>query len=290
MTDPMPPIVSARWLAQHLASSAEASGTGREGGGGRVAVADVRWYLDGRSGREAFEAGHIADAVYIDLDRVLASPATAADGRHPLPPPEVFAAGLSEAGIGESDAVVAYDDLGGMAAGRLVWMLRILGLPAALLDGGLPAWDGPMTTGPATVSPVERPVRPWPADAIVDADGVAEAVAAGTIVVDARAPARFSGNEEPVDPRAGHIPGAVNLPFAANLDDGGRFKPPDQLAARFVKVGADGDSIVYCGSGVSACHNVLAMEHAGLDRPRLYVGSWSQWSSDPDRPAATGPS
>ncbi|MEM8924738.1 MAG: sulfurtransferase [Actinomycetota bacterium] len=277
----VPPIVSAEWLAGRLAE-----------GDARVRVVDVRWYLDGRSGREAYEAGHIEGAVFVDLDEVLAAPATAAEGRHPLPPPEVFTAGLSAAGIADHDITIAYDDLGGMVAGRLVWMLRILGLPGAVLDGGLPAWSGPLATGPGpgpTADATTREVRPWPADAMATADEVAAAVAAGVVVVDARAPERYRGDTEPVDPRAGHIPGAVNLPFATNLDDDGRFRPFDELADTYRRSGLDGDAIVYCGSGVSACHHAVAVEAATGARPRLYVGSWSQWSSDPDRPAATGP-
>lgn len=285
MTEPRPqqldPIVTASWLTQALKSGATADGQ-------RVVVADVRWYLDGRSGREAYDAGHIPGAVFVDLDEVLASPATPEHGRHPMPSPEVFARGLSRLGIGPDDAVVAYDDLGGTSAGRLVWMLRILGHPAALLDGGLPAWDGALDTEPAQPQPVTRPVIPWPAEAMVDADTVAAEARAGTVVVDARAADRFRGETEPVDPRAGHVPGAINLPFLANLDDEGRFRRPEELAQRFGAVEANGQAIMYCGSGVSACHNVLAMERAGLERPRLYVGSWSQWSSDPDRPVATG--
>lgn len=275
----VPPIVSADWLADQLAA-----------GDPRLRVVDVRWYLDGRSGRAAYEAGHIDGAMFVDLDEVLAAPATAADGRHPLPPPEVFAGGLSAAGIADHDITIAYDDLGGMVAGRLVWMLRILGLPGAVLDGGLPAWAGPLAEGPgATPRPTTRNVRTWPPDAMATADEVAATVAAGGLVVDARAPERYRGDTEPVDPRAGHIPGAVNLPFAANLDDDGRFRPLDELATTYGEAGIDADTILYCGSGVSACHHAVAVEAATGTRPRLYVGSWSQWSSDLDRPAATGP-
>lgn len=280
MTSPesgLPPIVDVTWLEARLAA------------GEPVVVADVRWYLDGRSGPDAFLASHIPGAVFIDMDTVLASHGAPTDGRHPMPSPETFAAGLAAAGIGPDTPVVAYDDLGGMVAGRLVWMLRIVGAPAALLDGGLASWPGPLATGPEPApTPVGCPVRPWPADAMATEDEVVAHVAAGGVVADSRAPERYRGETEPVDPRAGHIPGAVNLPFGANLTAEGRFRPAAELAARFEAVGADGDAIFYCGSGVSACNNVLAVEASGRGRPRLYVGSWSAWSSNTDRPAATG--
>jgi thiosulfate/3-mercaptopyruvate sulfurtransferase len=251
-------------------------------------LCDVRWYLDGRSGRGAYEAGHLPGAVFVDLDRDLTAPPSTTQGRHPLPTAEAFAAALGALGVGPDDAVVAYDDSGGMSAGRLVWMLRVLGQPAALLDGGIGAWDGPLEAGSATRPPVECPVRPWPDGAFAGIEEVA-AAAAGGIVLDARAPERYRGEVEPVDPRAGHVPGARNAPFAANLGDGGRFRSPDDLRAHYEElgVGEAAGVVAYCGSGVSACHDLLAMEHAGLGRGRLYVGSWSQWSAT-GRPAATG--
>jgi thiosulfate/3-mercaptopyruvate sulfurtransferase len=156
--DQLPPIITTTWLTERLAD---------------VTVADVRWYLDGRNGLQAFRAGHLPGAVFIDLDQVLAAPAAPEAGRHPLPDPEVFGLGLAEAGIAIHDPVVAYDDQGGMAAGRLVWMLRILGLPAALLDGGLEAWDGELVTGFEQTPTVERPVMPWPESALATADPTA---------------------------------------------------------------------------------------------------------------------
>ncbi|MCP5026443.1 MAG: sulfurtransferase [Actinomycetia bacterium] len=251
-----------------------------------LVIADVRWYLDGRDGRAAFEQAHIPGAVWIDLDAWVASPASPEQGRHPMPTAEVFARGAGAVGIGDDTMVVAYDDLGGLVAGRLVWMLRILGHRAHLLDGGLQAWPG--STEQGSDSPTPRPftAKPWPPDSFVDIDEVAAAHAAGTVVVDSRAPERYRGESEPVDPRAGHIPGALNLPFPENMVDG-RFRPAGELRTRFSEAGITGDSIFYCGSGVSACHNILAAEAAGLERPRLYPGSWSQWSSDPGRPAAT---
>lgn len=279
----LPPIVSAQWLADRLASPSERP----------IKVVDVRWYLDGRSGPDGYAAGHLPGAIFIDLDKVMAAPASPAEGRHPMPTPSVFAEGMAEIGIGDDDPVVAYDDLGGTTSGRLVWMLRILGLPAAMLDGGLQGWDGELETGAPTAHSGPRPQRrtvPWPPEAMADADAVVAHIEAGGVVVDSRAPERYRGDTEPVDPRAGHIPGAVNLLFMENLGSDGRFKSPKELIARFDAVGADESAIFYCGSGVSACHNILAMEATGRPRPRLYPGSWSQWSSDDSRPAATGES
>ncbi|MDH3682066.1 MAG: sulfurtransferase [Acidimicrobiia bacterium] len=275
----LPPIVSADWLANRLAEP---------GPEGSIVLADVRSYLDGRDGHAAYLEAHLPGAVFVDLDGVLAAPASPAEGRHPMPTPETFADGLGAAGIGADDPVVAYDDLGGMIAGRLVWMLRILGRPAALLDGGITAWPGPTEPGAVSRPPVERPVTPWPAEAIVSIDQVDAHLAAGRLLVDSRAPERYRGETEPIDPRAGHIPGAVNAPFADNLGEGKRFRSPEDLRRRFDELGANGDTVFYCGSGVSACNNVLAMEAAGHPRPRVFVGSWSQWSNDPDRPARSG--
>ena len=278
-TNGLPPIVSAEWLTDRLA---------QPGDEGPIVVVDVRSYLDGRDGHEAYLADHLPGAVFVELDGVLAASATATDGRHPMPSPEVFAGGLGAAGIGADDAVVAYDDLGGMIAGRLVWMLRILGAPAALLDGGITAWAGATEAGEVTRAPVERVATPWPQAAMASIEDVEARLADGGLVVDSRAAERYRGETEPVDPRAGHIPGAVNAPFAGNLDGDQRFRPVAELAARFEALGADEETIFYCGSGVSACNNVLAMEAAGLAMARVYVGSWSQWSNDAVRVAATG--
>jgi len=294
MTDLLPAIVSPQWLEAQLSPTDNSGpGPGAEGNPATATlkVVDVRSYLDGRSGHEAYLAGHIPGAVFVELGQVLAAQAEPALGRHPLPTPEVFAAGLGQAGIADDDHVVAYDDLGGMTAGRLVWMLRVLGRSAALLDGGLPAWPGPLEAGSTGAVAATRTVQAWPEHELADADEVVAAIADGGVVIDARAPERFRGEQEPIDSRAGHVPGAINLPFAANLGPDGRFLPTDDLGRRFAPVAAvaeQADAIVYCGSGVSACHNILAMEAAGLPRPRLFVGSWSQWSSDPSRPVATG--
>ncbi|MEV6601292.1 sulfurtransferase [Actinoplanes sp. NPDC051346] len=265
------PVVDLQWVRER---------------GDRVVLADVRWYLDGRSGRAAFVGGHLPGAVFVDLDRWLARPASPAEGRHPLPDPEVFAEGMAVAGIGDEDIVVGYDDAGGVVAARLVWMLRATGHDAALLDGGLSAYEGPLVSGTTARTRAVFTPRPWPGDRLADLEAVVDGDA---VVLDARERARFLGDLEPVDPRAGHIPGARNLPCRENVDDSGRFLPVPELRKRFASVGVgDGSSVVsYCGSGVTACHNLLAMEHAGLGVGRLYPGSWSQYSAT-DRPAATG--
>jgi thiosulfate/3-mercaptopyruvate sulfurtransferase len=259
--------------------------------GGSVVVADVRWYLDGRDGRAAYEAGHIPGAVFVDLDADLSAPGDPTQGRHPLPSPEQFAAAMGRLGIGTDHVVVAYDDSGGGTAGRLVWMLRVTGHAAALLDGGLRAWTGALETGPgATRSPATFDARPWSADALATADETAAAASAGA-VLDARSSERFRGDSEAIDSRPGHIPGARSAPWAANLDAAtGRFLPAAALRHRFEALGvrAGEPLVAYCGSGVSACANLVALERAGFAGARLYVASWSGWSSDPDRPAATG--
>jgi thiosulfate/3-mercaptopyruvate sulfurtransferase len=271
------PLVDPAWVADHL---------------DRAVLADVRWYLDGRSGRDAYRDGHLPGAVWIDLDTVLADAPSIRGGRHPLPAPDVFAARLAAAGIGDTDTVVAYDDSGGMSAGRLVWLLRSVGLPAALLDGGLAAWPGPLRTGDEERPAASFSPRPWPHDRLASIDEVSSIVAGRRTValVDARSPDRYRGETEPLDPRAGHIPGAINLPYGDNLDAEGRFLPVEQLRALFNSAGIeDGTEVVaYCGSGVSACVDLLALEAAGLGGGRLYPGSWSQWSADRGRPAATG--
>jgi thiosulfate/3-mercaptopyruvate sulfurtransferase len=270
----LPPIVDARWLRARRHD---------------VVVCDVRWYLDGRSGHAEYAAGHLPGAVFIDLDRWLAAPASPGAGRHPLPQPEAFAEGMRRAGIANGATVIAYDDTGGGIAARLVWLLRACGERAALLDGGLTTWREPLSRVAAVITHSSFTIDAWPADRLADADQVAAAIADGEVVIDARAAERYQGRIEPVDPRAGHIPGAVNLPFAGNLAPSGHFLDPGGLRDRYqqVGVGARHGTIVYCGSGVTACHDLLAIEHAGLPAARLYPGSWSQWSADPERPVAT---
>lgn len=275
----IPPVVDQAFLAAHP----------------DAVLVDVRWYLDGRSGRDAWLSGHLPGAVFVDLNTALAAPPSAEAGRHPLPEPEQFAAALGGLGIGDDDTVIAYDDAGGSSAGRLVWLLRTVGVSAALLNGGIASWEGPLEKGEVTRDAVAFAARPWDAAALATIDDAATALH----VVDARAGARYRGETEPVDARAGHIPGAINLPFSGNLDAEQRFLAPAVLRQRFAQAGISDAStvVVYCGSGVTACHDPLALEYAGLGRARLYPGSWSQYAattrlqatgSEPgERPSAT---
>jgi thiosulfate/3-mercaptopyruvate sulfurtransferase len=286
-----------------------------EGHHDAVVLADCRWYIDGRSGRDAYEAGHVPGAVFVDLDTALTrhvDPAVA--GRHPMADPEAFAAAMGALGIGDDATVVAYDDAGGVIAARLVWMLRVTGHDAALLDGGLGAWRGDLATGPEAREPTNFTARDWPARRLATIDEVAAISAAASaaasvsagdlaaaipgerpaplaapaaVLVDARQRERFEGEPDGVDPRAGHIPGALSVPCRENLDADGRLLPVEQLRARF-DFGPATEVISSCGSGVTACHNLLAMEQAGLGTGRLFPGSWSQWSRDPARPVQTG--
>lgn len=256
-----------------------------------LVVADVRWYLDGRDGRAAYEAGHLPGAVWVDLDAALAAHGLApTEGRHPLPDPDAFAASMNALGIGDDTVVVAYDDTGGMTAGRLVVMLRMLGCDAGLLDGGLGAWDGPVETGWVAPTPATFTSRSWPTERLATADEVAAHPGAGGVLIDARARERFTGEVAVVDPRPGHVPGARNAPWTSVLGADGRLRPVDELRAHFAALGIDArrEVIASCGSGVSACMNLVALEHAGLAPARLYVASWSGWAADPDRPAALG--
>ncbi|MGI9017072.1 MAG: sulfurtransferase [Euzebya sp.] len=246
--------------------------------------------LDPAAAQEAFAAGHLPQARLVDRDTLTAAPPQPGTGRHPLPSRAAFAAVLGAAGIGVHDTVVAYDRENGASAARLVYLLRILGQPAAVLDGGIAGWDEELQTGPPpAVTAVAREPVQWPADMLVSADTVAAHLAQGGVVVDARASERYRGEVEPLDPVAGHIPGAVNVPYSDNLDSAGLFRSPPRLYQRYHPLNVDCDAIVYCGSGVTACHDLLAVEHAGLGLPRLYVGSWSEWCRDDARPRAVGP-
>ena len=270
-------LVDQAWLTGHL---------------GQVAVVDVRWSSSGGTAEAArsFEAGHIPGAVFVDVDRDLAGDPAGGHGRHPLPSPDVFAATLDALGIGDGVPVVAYDDAGGSLAARLWWMLDATGRQVALLDGGLGGWSGPIEMGPGTPrAPVSVAPRPWPAGRIADADDVAAALRTGATVIDARAPERYRGEVEPIDPVAGHIPGARNLPWMDNLGDDGRFHTPDALREFYRTLDVGVDAVVHCGSGVTACHDLFAMRLAGLGDARLYAGSWSDWVHDPSRPVAAGP-
>ena len=251
-------------------------------------LADVRSYLDGRSGRDAYDQGHLPGAVFVDLDEQLAAHADpSAGGRHPLPEPEAFARDMAQLGIGDDDMVIAYDDAGGVMAARLVWMLRATGHQAALLDGGIQAYDGPLETDtpPRAPARLHRDARGRPSASPRSRTPPTPA----NVVIDARQRERYLGGPDTLDPRFGHIPGARSVPCRENLAADGRFLPVEELRAKLAEVGITGDEPVvsYCGSGVTACHNLLAIEHAGLGTGRLFPGSWSQWSRDPDRPIET---
>lgn len=277
---PVPVAVSADWLNEH------------QGLGASLVVADVRWYLDDRSGHAAYLAGHLPDAVFVDMDTDLAGPASADGGRHPLPGPETFAATLGDLGIGDDTTVVAYDDSGGSTAARLVWMLRVLGSPAALLDGGIQAWTGPLETGQVTLRTRHRTPVPWPSDRVADTDTVRERLGdPAHVLLDARTRERYTGESPaPVDPHPGHIPGAHSVPWQRNLTDDGHLAPPEVLRERYDALGAGtaGSVTAYCGSGVTSCLDLLALEHAGVSGARLYPGSWGAWASAPDCPVETG--
>jgi thiosulfate/3-mercaptopyruvate sulfurtransferase len=252
-------------------------------------VCDVRFYLaDHAQGRREYEAGHLPDARFVDVHTELADPSITGRGRHPLPDVSEFRALLGRLGILPSTLVIAYDAAGGATAARLWWMLRSVGHSrVAVLDGGYPAWVAagqPITVDAPHVTPTDYPTLPdW--TGTVTADDVAEGVSYGATVIDSRAPERYRGDIEPIDPRAGHIPGARNIFHANNLDASGHFLPLPELIANFAGVGSR--PIVYCGSGVTACHNLLAMSLANINEARLYPGSWSEWSSDDTRPAST---
>lgn len=261
------------------------------GGADAPALLDVRWALGGPPGAEEYAAGHLPGAHYVDLDRELAAPPGAA-GRHPLPDPEVFGAALRRAGVRADRPVVVYDAGPATSAARAWWLLRWAGhRDVRVLDGGLAAWTaagGPLTTeAPADGG---GDFKPEPgALPTVDAAGAAELARTG-LLLDARAGERYRGEVEPVDPRAGHVPGAVSAPTTENLAADGRFRPAAELAARFRALGVEEASgvAVYCGSGVTAAHELLALAVAGHHGAALYPGSWSEWSADPANPAATG--
>lgn len=259
----------------------------------RPVVLDVRWRLAGPSPAELYATGHLPGAVAVDLDRDLAAPAgDRSRGRHPLPEPAALQAALRRWGIRDGGAVVAYDDADGTSAARAWWLLRWAGVPGVrVLDGGLAAWvaaGGTLTTEVPVVAAGDVEVRPGGMP-VLDAGGAA-AVAAGGVLLDARAEARYRGEVEPVDPVAGHIPGARSAPTGGNVEADGRFRAPEQLRDRFAALGVAPDRPVgaYCGSGVTAAQEVLALEVAGVSAA-LYPGSWSEWVADPTRPVATGP-
>ncbi len=247
---------------------------------------------DPAAGERAFLAGHIPGALYVHLERDLSGAKTGTNGRHPLPDFDTFAATAGRWAVAPGVQVVAYDNQGGPYAARAWWLLRWLGHGAvAVLDGGLKAWQaagGALASGPAEATALRPYPAQGPAMPTVDAAQL-QALLGRVLLLDARAGERFRGDAEPLDAVAGHIPGASNRFFKDNLLPDGRFKPAAQLRAEFDAYGDVSAGVVHqCGSGVTACHNLLAMAHAGLEGSRLYPGSWSEWCSDPARPVARG--
>lgn len=250
---------------------------------GEVVLCDIRWSLTNpQHGRAAYEDGHIPGAVFVDLDEDLSAP-PGTTGRHPLPPVDVFARTLGRLGITPSDEVIVYDDVRGAVASRMWWMLRSIGHERSrLLDGGYETWvdDGhPVQTGSSVPEPAAYPA-PKSFHGVVPLEKLS-----GKTLIDARAPDRYTGEREPVDPKAGHIPGALNLPHSESLSAKGTFRPPEELAQHFS--GIEGRAVVSCGSGVTACHAALAMVLAGREMPAVYIGSFSEWSRR-DMPVRTG--
>lgn len=280
------PLVSADWLAENMARKL-------------VVPVDVRWYLSGKRGVDEYRAGHIPGAFFVDLDKELASDPSSGPGRHPLPSAEAFRITLLNNGIGPRTLAVAYDDVGGAMAARFWWLMRYFGHPGGrVLDGGIQAWVAsgrtlePSEAGYDTAPP--SPLKPGGAR-VVDKTEVARLASldpSSAVILDARTRERYEGISEPVDARAGHIPGARSAPFVGNLvAPGGKFLPREQLAERYRALGAlDAKNVVvYCGSGVTACHDILALSVLGRDDVALYEGSWSDWAKDPTLPAAVGP-
>ncbi|HEV7622818.1 MAG TPA: sulfurtransferase [Amnibacterium sp.] len=255
----------------------------------RLVLLDVRWRLDAPDGRPAFREAHVPGAVFVDLETELAGTPSAAEGRHPLPDPGELQAAARRWGISDGDLVVAYDDLGGMSAARAWWLLEDAGVEVRLLDGGLEAWRAagrPLESGDRAPRPGSVVLMPGRLPVV---DGGALEPFDG-VLLDARAGERYRGEVEPIDRLAGHIPGAVSAPTTGNLGPDGRFLAPDELRRRFEALGVRARAPVatYCGSGVTAAHEVVALMRAGF-APALYPGSWSQWSNRPGAPVATGP-
>ncbi len=273
----MTPLITANQLEEIINS------------GENVLLCDCRFDLvDPQAGRKAYEEGHIPGAIYIDLDKDLSGEKSGVNGRHPLPSPEAWAKTKTRLGMDSKTLVVAYDKQGSVYASRLWWMLKATGHAAAqIMDGGLDAWNGPIGTMARTAVPSPHAIEAMPYVGLVTVDGVLDNLQhKKSVVIDARANDRFHGQNETLDPIGGHIPDALNHFFKDNLS-ATLFKSPEQLYKDFVELLGPikaSEVIHQCGSGVTACHNLLAMEIAGLKGSRLYAGSWSEWCSDPSRP------
>jgi len=261
-------------------------------GKGRVVLLDVRWALGDDQGRKKYLAGHLPGAVFVDLETELADPPSPEAGRHPLPSLQRLQSAARRWGIRNGDAVVAYDATGGLAAARAWWLLRWGGLPEVrLLDGGVDAWaraGGRLDSGDVVPDPGDVTLTGGGMP-VLSIDQAAALPASGGVLLDARAAERYRGEIEPIDPRAGHVPGAVSAPTTANLAADGTFLRMTELVDRFVTLGVGPRTTVgvYCGSGVNAAHEVAALAAAGIEAA-LWPGSWSQWAADPSRPASTG--
>lgn len=273
----------------------DATDLARLAGQGDVLICDCRFDLgDPEAGRRDYQAGHIPGAIYVDLEKDLSAVPTGTNGRHPLPDRTAFAARMAALGVTQAGLVVAYDNAGGYYASRLWWMLRWAGHgQVAVLDGGLQAWSQSgrdLEAGEVTPVPGDFRASPEPLMPVSGVESIEANLAGGELlVIDARTAERFAGAPHPLDIASGHIPGAGNRFWQRNLTSDGRFKPADQLAREFAELleGRPADTIVHqCGSGVTATHNLLAMEAAGLSGSRLYPGSWSEWTSDPRRPVS----
>ena len=267
------PLVSAEWLADNLDA---------------VKLFDSRSYLDGRSAPDAFVEGHLPGAVFVSLDDDLSAPPSQPGGRHPFPTPAAFASAMGRLGYAGAKPAVIYDDVGGGMAARLWFMLTLLDIPAAILDGGMHAWRGELESGAVTPTPAVFDEDPWPTDRLISADQIAARIKADGVVIDARNSSRYVGKPNRIDPRFGHVPGAINLAWEDNIDDfTGLMLSVDDLRHRYVEVLEGSETgqrpAAYCGSGVTACHDLLALTMIGVEAD-LYVGSWSEWGADETRP------
>ena len=267
------PLVSAEWLADNLDA---------------VKLFDSRSYLDGRSAPDAFVEGHLPGAVFVSLDDDLSAPPSQPGGRHPFPTPAAFATAMGRLGYAGAKPAVIYDDVGGGMAARLWFMLTLLDIPAAILDGGMHAWHGELESGAVTATPAVFDEDPWPTDRLISADQIAARIEADGVVIDARNSSRYVGKPNRIDPRFGHVPGAINLAWEDNIDDlTGLMLSVDDLRHRYAEVLEGSETgqrpAAYCGSGVTACHDLLALTMIGVEAD-LYVGSWSEWGADETRP------